>query len=289
MAQETLSPNRAGLSRMAALVRARDRDRFQAALFAPARHRETLFALYAFNYEIARVREAVREPMLGQIRLQWWRDVIDAAYAGGRPRRHEAVEAVTAAIRAHGLSRAHFDRLIDTREQDFDPEPPADLAALEAYAEGSAAPLVLLALEVLGGANAASEAVARDVGVGYGLAGILRALPHMEQLGRGGIPADIIAKFGLDRSDLGRAANTAGRRAAVAAIAAVARQHLAAARARRCEMPAAALPALLPAVVAANGLRRLERAGFDPYAPEAAALDPLQPWRLAVAALTRRF
>ncbi len=62
-----------------------DRDRFQTALFAPARHREALFALYAFNYEIARVRETITEPMLGQIRLQWWREVIAAAFAGEMP------------------------------------------------------------------------------------------------------------------------------------------------------------------------------------------------------------
>ena len=69
-------------------MRHHDRDRFQTALFAPAERREALFALYAFNYEIARVREAVREPMLGQIRLQWWREAIAAAYAGEPPRRH---------------------------------------------------------------------------------------------------------------------------------------------------------------------------------------------------------
>ena len=73
-----------GLSPLAALVRRHDRDRFQTALFAPAARREALFALYAFNYEIARVRESVREPMLGQIRLQWWREAIDAAFAGER-------------------------------------------------------------------------------------------------------------------------------------------------------------------------------------------------------------
>ena len=69
----------AGLSPLGELVRRHDRDRYQTALFAPADRREALFALYAFNYEIARVRESVTQPMLGQIRLQWWREVIDAA------------------------------------------------------------------------------------------------------------------------------------------------------------------------------------------------------------------
>src|SRR5689334_25333145 len=86
------------LSPVAALVRRHDRDRFQTVLFAPAARREALFALYAFNYEIARVRETVTEPMLGQIRLQWWRENIAAAFEGGAIRRHPVVEPLTATI-----------------------------------------------------------------------------------------------------------------------------------------------------------------------------------------------
>src|SRR5829696_7494880 len=77
-----------GVSSLAGFVRAHDRDRFQTALFAPAGRREALFALYAFNYEVARVRESVTQPMLGHIRLQWWREVVGAAYAGGPVREH---------------------------------------------------------------------------------------------------------------------------------------------------------------------------------------------------------
>src|SRR5947207_3878482 len=90
------------LSPVAALVRRHDRDRFQTALFAPARQREALFALYAFNYEIARVREAVSEPTLGHIRLQWWREVVSAAFSGEAPRHHVVAEPLTAAIREFG-------------------------------------------------------------------------------------------------------------------------------------------------------------------------------------------
>src|SRR5208282_2178696 len=79
------------LSPVAALVRRHDRDRFQTALFAPAARREALFALYAFNCEIARVRERVTQPTLGQIRLQWWREAIETAYRDTMPRRHQVV------------------------------------------------------------------------------------------------------------------------------------------------------------------------------------------------------
>ena len=58
------------------MVRAGDKDRFLATLFAPEKYRRALHALYAFNLEIARVRELAREPMPGEIRLQWWRDAL---------------------------------------------------------------------------------------------------------------------------------------------------------------------------------------------------------------------
>src|SRR5436190_14638459 len=109
----TAGPDFVGsLSAPAAIVRRHDRDRYQTALFAPADRREALFALYAFNYEIARVRESVTQPMLGQIRLQWWREAVAAAYDGTPARRHEVVEPLSAAIRQFGLSRVYFDRLI---------------------------------------------------------------------------------------------------------------------------------------------------------------------------------
>ena len=108
------------LSPVAALVRRHDRDRFQTVLFAPAARREALFALYAFNYEIARVRERVTEPTLGRIRLEWWREAIAAAYEDGPVRHHVVVEALTDAIREHAPTREHFDRLIDARETDLD-------------------------------------------------------------------------------------------------------------------------------------------------------------------------
>src|ERR1700726_180635 len=93
------SDRRAVLSPCAGLVRRHDRDRFQTALFAPAADREALFALYAFNFEIARVRESVTQPMLGQIRLQWWRENIAAAFEGGPVRAYPVVGALSVAIR----------------------------------------------------------------------------------------------------------------------------------------------------------------------------------------------
>jgi len=250
------------LSPVAALVRRHDRDRFQTVLFAPAARREALFALYAFNHEIARVRERVTEPTLGRIRLEWWRETVAAAYEDGPVRHHDVVEALTDAIRAHGPTREHFDRLTDARERDLAEQAPASLAALENYAEAVSARLVYLALELLGVDDPAAHQAGFHVGIAYGLAGLLRARPYQAHASRPLVPAE---------------------------VAAAASRHLTLARSLRWAVPRAALPALLPAIVAERYLRRLKRAGCDPFDKTVTARDPLQSWRLAAAALFNRF
>lgn len=278
-----------GLSAAAEVVRRHDRDRFQTALFAPARQREGLFALYAFNHEVARVREIVTEPMLGRIRLQWWREVVAAAFEGEAPRRHEIVLPLTDAIRHFGLSRAPFDKLIDAREDDLKTEPPETLAALEAYAEGTSASLVLLALEVLGTPSPAAQQAGRAVGIGYALAGLIRAMPFHAAAGRSYIPADLAASHVIDPADYRAGRTSPGLRAAVAAIAAAAGMHLTEARKRRGATARQTRPALLPAVVADRFLRRLERSGYDPFDRRLSLPDTMQSWRLAAAAWLGRF
>jgi NADH dehydrogenase [ubiquinone] 1 alpha subcomplex assembly factor 6 len=277
------------LSPVAALVRRHDRDRFQTALFAPVARREALFALYAFNYEIARVRESVTQPMLGQIRLQWWRESIAAAFDGGVVRRHVVVEPLTAAIRELALTRTHFDRLIDARETDLDDGPPANLAALEEYAEATSARLVYLAFEILGVRDPAGGDAGFHVGIGYALAGLLRAMAFRTRAARHIIPADIATRNGLTEEDYGARRGTAALRAASAELAAAGSRHFGAARTNRERIPRSALPALLPATVAQHSLKRLKRAGYDPFDPALAVPDPLQSWRLAAAALFSRF
>jgi phytoene synthase len=255
------------LSRVGAIVRQYDRDRFLTALFAPEDRREALFALYAFNYEVAKTREVVTEPMLGQIRLQWWRETVEGIYSG-TPRRHDIAEALATAISRHSLGQAHFEALIEARERDLEPDPPPTLAALEEYAEASSGELVLLALEALGAPEAGLAG--RHVGIGYALAGLLRAVPFHARAGRSYLPAE----FG-------------DRQRAVSAVAAAARRHLAAAR--QAGAPRAALAALLPARIAERFLDRLEAAGHDPLAPALRRPDALAAARLTVAAWRGRW
>lgn len=279
-----------GLSALAAGLRRHDRDRYQTALFAPPDRREALFALYSFNYEIARARESVREPMMGLMRLQWWRDALDEIHAGAPPRRHEILTPLAAAIAAHRLSQEHFKALLDTRARDMDDTPPASLAALEAYAAGSSSRLLLLALEVLGVSDAASAAAADAVGTAYALSGLLVAAPFHARLRRLYLPQELIARHGVDLERSLFSWKSSPALAAVAReIATSAHGHLAEARRARRDVPRAALPVLLHGAIAERRLRQLERFGFDVMEPRLAAEDTLQSARLAWAALRRRF
>src|SRR5215831_12123767 len=189
------------LSPVAALVQRHDRDRYQTVLFAPAVRREALFALYAFNYEIARVRETVTQPMLGQIRLQWWRENIAAAFEDGVVRHQPVAERLSAVIREVPLTRDHFERMIDARESDLKEEPLADLSALENYAEASSSRLIHLALEALGVRDPAAHEAGFHIGIAYALTGLLRAMPFQARAGRCFIPTEIAAQTGFAEED----------------------------------------------------------------------------------------
>ncbi len=278
------------LSPLAADLRRHDRDRFQTALFAPSPRREALFALYAFNFEVARIREVTHEPMLGRIRLQWWRDAIAEIYAGATPRRHDVAEALAGAIRAHGLSRGYFETLLDARVQDLADGPLPSLAALEAYAAGSSASLVLLALETLGVRDEPAQSAGRAAGTAYALAGLLAAAPFHARMKRVYLPEDLIVLHGVD---LGRGFLELKPSSALAKtaqdLAAQARRYLDEARRHRRAVPREALPALLPALLAERRLQRLARLDHNLFDPRWLLPDPTQSWRLAWAALRRRY
>ena len=105
-----MARTRAELSVCGTAVRENDPDRFFCTLFARQEEREALFALYTFNHELARVAESVSEPMLGQIRLQWWRESLDGIEAG-TPRRHDTVDALAERVHHDFVERLKFAKI----------------------------------------------------------------------------------------------------------------------------------------------------------------------------------
>ena len=272
----------------AAEVRRLDRERYLAALFAPAPRREALFALYAFNLEVAKTAEIVSEPMLGAIRLQWWREAIDGIYAG-TVREHPVATALAAAVAAHGLDRARLQAIVDGRAADLDPEPPPDMGALEAYVAATAVPLVELACQALGTAADETMAAARAAGLGLGLAGVVRAIPFHARQRRLYVPAALLDEAGVAPAALFDRAPPAAFALAVAPIAGRARERIAAARSGRRRVPRAARAAFLPLAPAEAWLGRLAANGHDAFDPRLAPSPLAAPLSILLAALGRRY
>jgi len=269
-------------------VRRFDPDRYLTVLFAPAERRASLFALYAFNLEVARTAEMVSEAPLGLLRLQWWRDTLEAIEAG-QGSRHEVAEPLAEAIRRHDLDLTLFGRLIDAREFDLEGRAPEDLAALEAYAEDTSAGLVHLALQVLGVEAATARAAGRHAGIAWALAGLLRAVPFHAAAKRLYLPQDLSQAAGLRSGQLFELRSGPALRRVVEQVAARAREHLENARVPGDQVPKRARPALLCATLAGQTLARLARAGYDPFDARVPERPPGLAWRLAWATLLGRY
>ena len=261
------------LSDVAELVRSAAPDRYLATLFAPAPAREALFALYAFDHEIGKVRHLVSQPMAGLIRLQWWRDALDAI-AAGRPPLHPVALALEAALQAAPACRARLEAALDAREHELENPPPADLSALERQLEGSSAQITQAALVMLGASAAPALEVGRKVGLVVGLADRLRSADLDRRHGRLLLPTAELVRHGIDPE---RAAEAGWRLApVVATIAERGLEHLRAARAERRAVPARGLAALLPGTLAGGHLRHLRRTRSVVPPPPRAPLAPLR-------------
>ncbi len=257
-----------------ARLRAGDRDRFLATLFAPAQQRGALFALYAFNLEIARIREAVRNPLAGEIRLQWWSDVL-AGDARGSAEASPVAAALLAAVAQHALDLDRLRALIDARRFDLYDEPMATLVGLEAYADAAAGNILALAAQIVAGrAVPELDALVRHAGRGQAIAGLLAAFPIHSRRGQLYMPLDVLHRHGSSREGISADRATGALRAAFAEMRSIARGHLRQARALLASAPAAALPAFLPVALAGPMLARMESRDYEPFAPVV-----IVPWR----------
>jgi phytoene synthase len=143
------------------LVAEIDKERYWATLYAPADRRDALYALYAFDHEIARVAAVVREPMAGEIRLQWWRDVFEGK-RDGEAAAHPVAAALLDAISRWNLSAAQLIDVIDAHAADLDQDAPIDI---ETYGAATSGAIIALATRILRGDNADAQHIASHIGI----------------------------------------------------------------------------------------------------------------------------
>lgn len=246
-----------GWAACGAIVRRADADRWASARLAgPEAGR--LMALYAFDREVARIPDVVSEPMLGEIRLQWWRDAVDEIFDGRAVRRHEVVAPLAEAVREKALPRVGFEAFLDARSYDLSGPAIGDRALFDAWLEGTGGRVTEWAARVLG-ADEGEAAAARLWGKGAAAAEVLRALPRL--YARGGDP--VPTPEALDRNALAEGRTPEALRATLREIAADGLGWLEAGRAGGVR--AALAPAWLAGWRAEATLRAALRPGFEVF------------------------
>ncbi|MBN8995779.1 MAG: squalene/phytoene synthase family protein [Rhizobiales bacterium] len=261
-------------------VRAGDRDRYLADLFVPEAARHHFFALHAFNLEVARIRETGSEPNLGEIRLQWWRDALAGEGSG-----HPVAEALQKTIAGFRLPVTALANLIEARRFDLYDDAMPSLNDLEGYAGETSSSLMQLGAIILSdGADPGAAEVAGHAGVAWALTGLLRALPIHSARGQCYLPADLMAKHGVDRADLHAGKTSPGLERLLAELRARVRGHLTAVSHGIARVPGPIQAAFLPVALCEPYLRKMERRGFDPL-KTVADISPLRRhwalWRAA--------
>jgi phytoene/squalene synthetase len=190
------------LTACAQIVERGDPWRFRTVMAAPPEARKTLFPLYAFNVEVSRAPWVTQEPMIAEMRLQWWRDVLEEIRTGGTVRKHEVATPLAGILCAEDANA--LDALVTARQWDAYREPFENAAALDRYIDESAGHLMWVAARLCG-ATAEQESGIRHLGYGAGLAGFLRAIPALEAAGRiplvDGTPEGVkaLGRRGLER------------------------------------------------------------------------------------------
>ncbi|WFP60455.1 phytoene/squalene synthase family protein [Mesorhizobium sp. WSM4904] len=255
-------------------VRAADHDRYLSALYAPANKRDALLALYAFNAEIAGVRDRIHEPLPGEVRLQWWRDVILAE--GEAETGHPTADVLRAAITAHHLPKAAFENMLEARVFDLYDDPMPSRTDLEGYCGETAAALIQLAAMVLDATAAPGFAeLAGRAGCAQAITGLLLLLALHRRRGQCYVPADILAAAGTTPEEFVKGDGGAGAERAVAATIALAREHLGAFEKGASALPASLRPAFLPLALTRAYLDKMEKGAPSPL-KGAAALSALR-------------
>lgn len=247
----------------AEVMRLYDRDRYVADLFAPEPARRHLFALHAFNAEVARVRDIVSEPMLGEIRLQWWRDVVNGAgVAAGNP----VAMALMETVEKFGLPVEPLDRLLEARLFDLYDDPMPSLNDLEGYAGDTTSALIqFAAIALSAGRDPGSAEAAGHAGVALTVTRLLRTLPVHARRGQVYLPGDLMHAHNVDRADLQAGTTTPAVQALLREMRTIARNHATIAATEVARLPDAIKPAFLPLALVDPILDRMERSGYDPF------------------------
>jgi 15-cis-phytoene synthase len=260
----TPAEDRDTASHCAELVRTHDFTRYASTLFAPAPQRRALLALYAFNVEICRVHAQVSQPLPGEIRLQWWRDMLSGNDHGGGEGNPVAAELLLA-IRSHRLSTERLLRLIEEHQFDLYNDPMPSMAALEGYIYDTSSALFSSAAAVIGAPSGDVEHLSRHAGLAQGMVQVMTSLPLDASQRRLFVPQQVLARHGCSPEDVFAGKETPKLRTALDDVLSEAHSHLSTAYALLSSVRSDVRPAFLPLAEVKRDLALLARADNDPF------------------------
>jgi phytoene synthase len=248
------------------LVRTHDFARYASTLFMPADQRRALLAIYAFNVEISRVRDHVSQPLPGEMRLQWWTDMLAGAGHGGIEGNPVAAELLQV-IRDHRLPVDPLSRLIDEHQFDLYNDPMPSMAALEGYVNDTSSALFSLVARVAARPSEAIDHLARHAGLAQGLVQVIATLPWDAARRQLFVPLQLLESHGsgIEQFFLGK--QTPQARAAIDQLIGEARGHLKTAFELLAGVPPEVRPVFLPLALVRRDLMRMSRADSDPFVP----------------------
>ena len=245
-------------------MRSHDFVRYASALFVPAEERRTLLALYAFNAEISRIRDQITQPLPGEIRMQWWTDLLAGTAHGGVEGNPVAAELMLA-IRSFGLPVEPMSRLIEEHQFDLYNDPMPTLAALEGYVHETSSALFGLAARILAPPSAEIEHLARHAGFALGFLQVIVSLPRDAARRQLFLPLQFLQSHGSGIEEVFSGRQTPNVRAAIDQLIGEARRHLQTAEALLAQVPSRVRPVFLPLAQVRRDLKRMSRADNDPF------------------------
>ena len=249
----------------AELLRTHDFTRYVSTLFMPAEQRRALVALYAFNVEISRVHEQVSQPLPGEVRLQWWTDMLAGAGHGGVEGNPVAAELMLA-IRSWRLPIERLSRLIDEHQFDLYNDPMPTMAALEGYINDTSAVLFSLGAGIAARPSEEVEHLARHAGLAQGMVRVIAALPRDASRRQLFVPQQLLESHGCGIEEVFAGKQTPRLRAALGQLLDEARGHLKTALALLADVPPQVRPVFLPLAMVDRDLKRMSRVDNDPFA-----------------------
>jgi len=250
------------------LVRTHDFARYAATLFLPADQRRALLSIYAFNVEISRVRDQVSQPLPGEMRLQWWTDMLSGAGHGGVEGNPVAAELLQTINNLH-LPVEPLSRLIEEHQFDLYNDPMPSMAALEGYINDTSSALLSLGARVVTPPSEEIDHLARHAGLAQGMTAVIAALPLDAARRQLFVPLQLLESHGSGIEEVFSGKQTPKARAAIEQLVGEANSHLKTAMTLLARVPPQVRPLFLPLALVRRDLERMSRADHDPLVPRA--------------------